>query len=103
MKIINHWQEIIKIGNAINNFFSKIFFHPLIVSDVGGNKEIIQDNRNGFLLKELHPSQIAEKINFLENYPEKKNIRLNGVSSSLNYSVVNMVNNYMDLYSEVVY
>lgn len=74
----------------------------LIVSDSGGNKEIIKDDKNGFLLKELNAFKIAEKINLLENYSGKKNIKLNAISTSLNYNVSNMVNKYIEMYSELI-
>jgi len=35
---------------------------PLVASDVGGISEIIQDNRNGFLVQTRNPDDIAEKV-----------------------------------------
>ena len=74
----------------------------LIVSDSGGNREIIKDGQNGILLKELKASKIAEKINLLENYSEKKKMKMNAILTASNYRINNMVDEYVEMYSELL-
>lgn len=41
---------------------------PVLVTDVGGSAELLEDGRNGFLLQKQSPSDIAEKLRaYLEN------------------------------------
>jgi len=44
----------------------------VIGTNIGGTNEIIQDNKNGLLVKERDPEDIAKKIVYLYNNPEKK-------------------------------
>ncbi len=44
----------------------------IIATDVGGTKEVISGNEDGFLILPKHPEIIAEKILFLINHPEQR-------------------------------
>ena len=39
---------------------------PCVLTDVDGNKDLVKDNYNGFLVKE-DANELAEKINFFLN------------------------------------
>ncbi len=43
---------------------------PVVASDVGGVREMIEDRVSGFLVEPDHPEQIAERIIFLFEHPE---------------------------------
>lgn len=44
---------------------------PIIASKVGGIPEMIEDNKNGFLVKPRNSEALAEKIVWLINHPKK--------------------------------
>lgn len=66
----------------------------IIVSDDGGNKEIIKNNSNGILIEELNEECIANKvfssINFVPNFEPD--------SFEKKYSISKMVEKYYNLY-----
>ncbi len=43
---------------------------PVVASDIGGVKEMIEDRVSGLLVEPGHPEQIAERIIFLFEHPE---------------------------------
>jgi len=44
---------------------------PCVASNIGGIKEIIEDGKNGLLVKPADPVELAEKITFLINNPDE--------------------------------
>lgn len=44
---------------------------PVIASRIGGLPELIEDGKNGLLFKPGNPDDLAEKINYLYNNPDK--------------------------------
>jgi len=49
-----------------------IFFgKAIIATNVGGTKEVVIDNHNGYLIEIKNPNQIVEKINFLLDNPNQ--------------------------------
>ncbi len=66
----------------------------VIVSDEGGNKEIIKNNFNGLLLEELNEEYIADKVFDSMNFvPE-----FDSDSFEQKYSISRMTENYYSLY-----
>lgn len=65
----------------------------VIASDIGGNKEIITHNENGYLLKELHPKSISNQFNL---FPKIDITRLQ--NSLERFSHLKMINEYQNLY-----
>ncbi len=43
---------------------------PIVATKVGGNKELIEDNKTGFLVEAKNPQMLAKKIQKLINNPE---------------------------------
>lgn len=43
---------------------------PVVVTDVGGNPELVRSGENGFLVPHSHPDEMAKKIIFLLENPE---------------------------------
>lgn len=73
---------------------------PVVACAVGGNKEIIEDGRNGFLVFERDPKLLAEKCLHLKRNDSlwseiSKGARQRVVS---NFSDIQMANQYHELY-----
>ncbi len=43
---------------------------PVIATEVGGNREVVDDGRTGYLIPVDNPAALAEKILYLLNHPE---------------------------------
>jgi len=64
---------------------------PTIATDVGGIKDIIKNNKNGLLIKQKNPKEIAEKINYLlKNKKIMKRISTNAKLTGKNYDWKNI-------------
>lgn len=57
------------ISNAILEYMAMA--KPVIASEGGGTKEIVDDNLTGFLIKPKQPNLLEDKIIYLMNNPEK--------------------------------
>lgn len=68
----------------------------VIASDDGGNKEIIQDGRNGYL---VDLSDLDKIISLLERLDDL-NVREEAKRTAEKFSVQNMVNEYIKVYEE---
>lgn len=65
----------------------------VIASDIGGNKEIITHNENGYLLNELSPVSIANQFNLFPKLDCRK------LKNSLEkFSHLKMINEYQKIY-----
>ncbi|NWG27145.1 MAG: glycosyltransferase family 4 protein [Ignavibacteriaceae bacterium] len=96
--------KLIKVGDFLISTADKVVFDLailealasgvlVIASDCGGNKEVIKNNINGFLIKDF---QVEEYGNVIINSDVK--IRMNISESVKNFSVQKMVDGYQDLY-----
>jgi glycosyltransferase involved in cell wall biosynthesis len=77
---------------------------PVVVSNMGGMKNIVQDGKNGLLFTTRNSRQLGEKIISLLN-DEELRIRLaeNGTKTVLeNYSINRVVDKLEKLYAEVL-
>jgi glycosyltransferase involved in cell wall biosynthesis len=45
---------------------------PIVATNVGGNSEIIKDNKTGFLVEPTNSKELAERINYVLRLPEEK-------------------------------
>jgi len=71
-----------------------------IVSNEGGNKEIIKDGENGFLIDIKDIDAIAKKI--ISILPHKDIVRENAVKTAKQFSVQKMVNEYFNVYESLL-
>jgi len=67
-----------------------------VVSNEGGNKEIIKDGENGFLIDIENVDSIAKKI--ISILPYKDKVRENAIKTARQFSVQKMVNEYFEVY-----
>jgi len=78
---------------------------PVICTNAGGNPELVQDGITGFLVNSHHnPQEIAEKILWLKNNPDKA--RIMGFRGKerikKHFSTDKMLESYNDLYTKVL-
>jgi teichuronic acid biosynthesis glycosyltransferase TuaC len=71
---------------------------PIVASDVGGNNEIVQEGKNGFLIKDDDVITLAEKLTTLINNPAlRKEMGLSSRERSLEFDWKNIMNRYNEL------
>ena len=77
---------------------------PVIATNVGGMKFIVDDNETGFLVEKFDVKAINEKLDILsQNADLRKQLGENGYSKAMkNYTEERYVNNVADLYMELV-
>ncbi|MDR2169681.1 MAG: glycosyltransferase family 4 protein [Planctomycetaceae bacterium] len=73
---------------------------PIVISDVGGLNEIIQNNHSGFLVPPENPTKLAEKIiTLLENTELAKQLGKNAKEITFqNYNEEKILNQYVEYY-----
>lgn len=89
------------ISNAIMEYMA--LKKPAIVTDCGGNRELVENNHTGFLVEAENPSQIAEKILLLlENKDLAENMGQNGYEKLKNeFSLEVMGKAFLRLYQQL--
>lgn len=105
-------DDVLKMLKATDQFImtsSKVIFDLVVlealasgaccvVSNEGGNKEIITDGENGYLIEIDSIEKIALKINLINTlYTRKK-----AIETAKQFSVQNMVKEYFDVYESVL-
>lgn len=77
---------------------------PVIATDVGGNRELVQHMENGIIVPPSQPAAIAEGIEFMLNHPEQARIMGERGRRIIleNFSVERMVNRTEELYRKVL-
>lgn len=77
---------------------------PVIVSNNGGNPEVIEDGSNGFLVTPQSPNAISEKVIDLFSRPDlARTIGKNGYETVVNkFSFESLINKYHSLYSDLI-
>lgn len=72
---------------------------PVVCTDGRGNRDIIQEGENGFMIWERNPLLIADKIQFLiENEAERKRIGQNAVLFAQNFGMDEYVKKLLKIY-----
>jgi glycosyltransferase involved in cell wall biosynthesis len=76
---------------------------PVIATDCGGNRELVEDNKSGFLVQAENPEKVAEKILFLINNRDKAlEIGQNGYNKlKEEFSLEAMGYSFLKLYKEL--
>jgi len=77
----------------------------VVATDVGGNSEIIQDGKNGFLIKPREAEVLAKKIEYVLDLSEEEKKKIEErVRKTIeeNFSIDKMVRKYANLYSKLI-
>lgn len=72
---------------------------PLVTLDGGGNKDIIENGKNGFILKEQNPKLFAEKILEVKDNEE---IKKYNVEYAQQFDIDNYTNKLLELYQSAL-
>jgi len=90
------------ISNSIMEYMA--LKKPVITTDCGGNRELVEDERTGFLVKPESPLQIADKILLLmKNKVLAEKLGQNGYEKLKNeFNLENMGKNFLQLYNRLL-
>lgn len=77
---------------------------PVVATDCGGNREVISDGKNGFLIHDNSPRSIAEALLKLLKYPEKaKKMGEQGKKRVVtHFGIEKMLHSYEIIYSRIL-
>ena len=76
---------------------------PVVSLDGKGNRDIIKNGENGYILRDQDPLEFANKIQMLFNNKEKYfEISKNGIESAKKYDIKNYGEKLISLYSESI-
>lgn len=76
---------------------------PIIASDITGISEIIENGKNGFVVKPKNPAEISEKIiKILEDEDLQQEIFINNKIDAKKYNWTNIVDKYEELYRKMI-
>ena len=74
---------------------------PVVCADGGGNRDIIEEGVNGFLVKERNPKQLADKIELLlTDSALRQQMSTNAHSFAQHFSIETYVDRLLELYQE---
>lgn len=72
---------------------------PVVCADGGGNRDLIEEGINGFMVKERDPKRLADKIELLlTNSALRKQMGANAYSFAQQFSIETYVDRLLDLY-----
>jgi len=76
---------------------------PIIATDIGGNKELIENNQTGFLVEPNSSSQILDLINYVFSNDDKINLITNNAFAKIHsYDWKNVGDQYLKLYKKLL-
>jgi len=75
----------------------------VIASDIGGNPEIIEDGKTGFLVPPASAKRLADKVEYvLDNFDKLEEIRKNARKAVMDkFDLAKMVKNYNKVYDDI--
>ncbi|MBI1837978.1 MAG: glycosyltransferase [Flavobacteriia bacterium] len=74
---------------------------PIVCTDAGGNRDIIEHGKNGYIFQERNPEILANQIiELLENESKRQEIGGYAQNYAQNYDIKNYVNQLMKIYKE---
>ena len=77
---------------------------PVVATDLGGNGELIEEGKNGFLFEHKNIDQLAAILHRLQNEPNlRKQMSSKGNKTALkDFSIQNTVNRHVALFSQLI-
>lgn len=90
------------ISNSILEYMA--FSKPVVATNGGGTREIIEDNKTGFLVKVSDPEDLSKRINILlQNEILRRNMGIEGKKRVENvFSMKKMLDEYVSLYNRIM-
>jgi UDP-glucose:(heptosyl)LPS alpha-1,3-glucosyltransferase len=74
---------------------------PLIASDTCGGSELIQEGKNGYILRTQDPDELAERILSLEDVSERRTMGAAAVETAANYTMERHLSQLLNLYEKL--
>ncbi|MDA9651244.1 glycosyltransferase [Pelagibacteraceae bacterium] len=74
---------------------------PLLLSNVCDNKNLVENNKNGFLFNPSEPQDIANKIIDFANLQNAKRIQMGSYSRKKSLTMFNKIK-FIDMYSKII-
>ena len=72
---------------------------PIVCTDAGGNRDIIEHGKNGYIFQERHTEVLANQIiELLENEPKRQEIGQYAQDFAKNYDIKNYVDRLLEIY-----
>lgn len=77
---------------------------PVVATSVGGNKEIIEEGKDGYLVPSQNPQKLTEAILYLAKNPQKATQLGDYAQKKVcqRYNLNNVVNSYQDIYESAL-
>lgn len=76
---------------------------PIVVTDCRGNRDLIKNNYNGYVVSMNNQYELIRVINYLKNNSDyAKKIGLNSLNLIKDYSIKNILPKYVEIYKEVL-
>jgi glycosyltransferase involved in cell wall biosynthesis len=76
---------------------------PVVCTDGGGNKDLIEEGENGFLVEEFDPELLADKVEYLLNNPDDR-LKMGKTAQDFGraYDIQHYVKHLVDFYKIMV-
>ncbi len=101
------WESDLYVHGALSEPFGLVFPEamaaglPVVAVDGGGNRDIIQNGRNGYILPAPTAEQFAEKVKLLLNDRQAyNNMRENAIKDAGNYDIDNYARQLVTIYKD---
>jgi glycosyltransferase involved in cell wall biosynthesis len=107
---VDHPEEFLKrakiyLHTAIYEPFGLVLLEamsaglPIVCTDAGGNRDIIEHGKNGYIFQDRNPEQLANQIiELLENEPKRQEIGQYAQNYAKNYDIKNYVDRLLEIY-----
>ena len=76
---------------------------PIICSDAGGGKDVLDHMKNAWIIKSQNPDELYSSIiELLNNNEKRKLLSKNGYKSALQYDWKKIGQDYLKLYNDIL-